>query len=128
MLGEHGYVGLLLFLLLWLLVWRDATSIIRSARSHKELQWAVDLARMIQVSLVGYAVGGTFLNLAYYDVPYNLIAALVLTRVLIEKEIKSLDESKEPAAGQKVGAAASGDQRSDSRSPFGPQMSPRKQG
>jgi hypothetical protein len=127
MLGEHGYVGLLLFLLLWFLVWRDAASIIRNARSHKDLQWAVDLARMIQVSLVGYAVGGSFLNLAYYDVPYNLIAALILTRVLIEKEIKSLEESKELAAGQKA-AAGSADQPPDSRVPFGPQMSPRKHG
>jgi probable O-glycosylation ligase (exosortase A-associated) len=128
MLGEHGYVGLLLFLLLWFLVWRDAASIIRNARSHKDLQWAVDLARMIQVSLVGYAVGGSFLNLAYYDVPYNLIAALILTRVLIEKEIKSLEESKELAAGQKADAAGSADQPPDSRVPFGPQMSPRKHG
>jgi hypothetical protein len=43
---------------------------------------------MIQVSLVGYFVGGAFLSLAYYDVPYNLLVALVLTRVLIEKEVK----------------------------------------
>jgi probable O-glycosylation ligase (exosortase A-associated) len=87
-LGEHGFLGLALFLMLWILVWRDASWIIRQSRSRKELQWASDLARMIQVSLVGYFVGGAFLSLAYYDVPYNLVVALVLTRVLIEKEVK----------------------------------------
>jgi putative inorganic carbon (hco3(-)) transporter len=85
MLGEHGYVGLALFLLLWLFVWRDASWIIRQARSRGELKWASDLARMIQVSLVGYAVGGAFLNLAYYDVPYNLLVAIVLARLLVAK-------------------------------------------
>jgi len=87
-LGDHGFLGLALFLLLWILVWRDASWIIRQSRSQKELQWASDLARMIQVSLVGYFVGGAFLSLAYYDVPYNLIVALVVARVLIEKEVK----------------------------------------
>jgi len=48
---------------------------------------------MIQVSLIGYAVGGAFLNLSYYDVPYFLLAALALTRVLVEKQIKSPDQS-----------------------------------
>src|SRR6266850_3565283 len=90
MLGEHGYVGLMLFLLLWILVWRDTWWVIKHSRSHSELQWALDLARITQMSLVGYAVGGAFLNLAYYDVPYNLPVALVLTRILVEKEIKSV--------------------------------------
>jgi len=91
MLGEHGFVGLLLFLLLWLLVWRDASWIDRRARSQAGWQWASDLARMVQVALVGYAVGGAFLNLAYYDVPYNLIVALVVTRILVERQIQSAE-------------------------------------
>jgi hypothetical protein len=60
------------------------------------LQWASDLARMIQVSLVGYAVGGAFLSLAYYDVPYDLLVALVLTRLLVEKELKGLEQQDVP--------------------------------
>jgi|RhiMethySRZTD1v2_1073278.scaffolds.fasta_scaffold261541_2 probable O-glycosylation ligase (exosortase A-associated) len=92
-LGEHGFVGLLLFLLLWLLVWRDASWIDRRARTQEGWQWASDLARMVQVALVGYGVGGAFLNLAYYDVPYNLIVALVVTRILVERQIQSAAEA-----------------------------------
>lgn len=95
MLGEHGFLGLALFLLFWILVWRDASWIITQSRGQKELRWASDLARMIQVSLVGYFVGGAFLSLAYYDVPYNLVVALVLTRGLIEKEVKGVAPKKE---------------------------------
>ncbi|HKQ25280.1 MAG TPA: putative O-glycosylation ligase, exosortase A system-associated [Burkholderiales bacterium] len=94
-LGEHGFVGLALFLLFWILVWRDASWIIRQCRNQKELLWASDLARMIQVSLVGYFVGGAFLSLAYYDVPYNLMVALVLTRLMVGKAIKSVDMTQE---------------------------------
>jgi len=90
MLGEHGFLGLALFLLLWILVWRDASWIIKQTHSMKHLRWASDLARMIQVSLIGYAVGGAFLNLAQYDVPYNLLAALVLTRVLVERAVRNV--------------------------------------
>jgi len=33
---------------------------------------------MIQVSLVGYGAGGAFLGLAYFDLTYHLMIALVL--------------------------------------------------
>jgi hypothetical protein len=33
---------------------------------------------MCQVSLAGYAVGGAFLSLAYYDLPYNELILVVL--------------------------------------------------
>jgi putative inorganic carbon (hco3(-)) transporter len=100
MLGEHGYVGLGLFLLLWILVWRDASWIIREARSRGDLKWAADVARMTQVSLTGYAVGGAFLDLAYYDVPYNLLVVVVLVRVLIEKAMKGSDQAAHTGAAE----------------------------
>jgi putative inorganic carbon (hco3(-)) transporter len=46
---------------------------------------------MIQVSLVGFAVGGAFLNLAYFGVPYDLLVALVLTRLQVEKRLNELE-------------------------------------
>ncbi len=128
MLGEHGYVGLTLFLLLWFLVWRDASWIIRQSRGLGELRWAFDLARMIQLSLVAYAVGGAFQNQAYFDLPYELLIALVLTRVLVEKEIKTL-ESKEGAQVRPELIVARGDeQRGVAGSAFDPQMNPDKRG
>lgn len=99
MLGEHGYVGLMLFLLLWFLIWRDASWIIRHTRDRTDLRWAHDLARMSHVSLVGYAVGGAFLNLAYFDVPYYLVVALVVTRLLVEKGIEDVTPAQDRSAG-----------------------------
>ncbi len=70
-LGEHGWVGLALFLVDVVVRCGDAARwIIRAARNRQDLKWAASLSAMIQVSLVGYFVGGTFLNLAYWDFPY----------------------------------------------------------
>jgi probable O-glycosylation ligase (exosortase A-associated) len=117
MLGEHGFVGLALFVLLWVLVWRDASWIIRQSQDQETLRWASDLARMIQVSLVGYFVGGAFLNLAQYDVPYNLLVALVLTRGLVEKQIEGVHHRNGEVP---VSAIDTADQQPASNTRFGP--------
>lgn len=88
-LGEHGFVGLGLYLLLGFVTWRTGSWIIRNTANLKEYRWAFNLATMIQVSLIGFAVGGTFLSLLYFDVPYYLMAAMVVTRIVVEKELKA---------------------------------------
>jgi putative inorganic carbon (HCO3(-)) transporter len=85
-LGEHGWVGLALYLALGFFTWRTGAAIIRHAAPFAELAWAGNLARMIQVSLLGFLVGGAFLSLAYFDVPYYLMAAVVATRAIVERE------------------------------------------
>ena len=79
-LGEHGFVGLLLFMTLWLLVWWNAGRLRTEARNAPETKWLSDLGAMCQVSLVGYAVGGAFLSLAYFDLPYNILIMIVVAR------------------------------------------------
>ncbi len=82
-LGEHGFVGLALFLLLGLLVWRSGTWIIKRARNIEDCKWMMDLAAMLQVSIVGYAVAGAALGLAYFDLVYHFIAIMVLVKVML---------------------------------------------
>lgn len=82
-LGEHGFVGLGMFLLLGLMTWRTASSVIRRARRDRDKRWLADLAAMIQVSLVGYASSGAFLGLAYFDYYYTLIALVVLCKTVL---------------------------------------------
>jgi probable O-glycosylation ligase (exosortase A-associated) len=82
-LGEHGFVGLALFLLLGAMTWRTASWIIRQARGDPQKRWAADLAAMAQVSLVGYASAGAFLGLAYFDFYYTLVATVILTRTVL---------------------------------------------
>ncbi|MYM67268.1 putative O-glycosylation ligase, exosortase A system-associated [Pseudoduganella sp. FT55W] len=86
-LGEHGFVGLGLYLLVGVLTWRSAAYVVRHSRDDAELQWASNLAKMIQASLIGFAVGGAFLSLLYFDVPYYLMAAVVALRALTEQRM-----------------------------------------
>jgi putative inorganic carbon (hco3(-)) transporter len=78
-LGEHGFVGLALFMVFWMLTWQLSRRIIKRTKDDPAARWAYLLATMIQVSLIGYFVGGMFLNLAYWDMPYFLMIALVVT-------------------------------------------------
>lgn len=87
-LGEHGFVGLFLFLLLLWLTFRNGSWIGRHARDREDLRWALDLSAMVQVSLVGYAVGGAFLGMAYFDLYYHLVAINLLTRALVEQALQ----------------------------------------
>jgi probable O-glycosylation ligase (exosortase A-associated) len=78
-MGEHGFIGFALFMVIALVTWRRGNQIIRACKRDPERKWAADLASMLQVSFVGYAAGGAFLGLAYFDLPYHLIIVMVLT-------------------------------------------------
>jgi len=82
-LGEHGFVGLGIYLLLGCFTWRSAAVVVQRCRGHAELDWAARLAAMIQASLIGFAVGGAFLSLLYWDVPYYLMAAIIAARAQV---------------------------------------------
>jgi probable O-glycosylation ligase (exosortase A-associated) len=95
-LGEHGFPGLFLFLLLWFLGWRTAGRIKSRTSGHEDLGWATRLALMVQVSLVAYLVGGAFLSLAYFDLPYDLLIILVALRSIVNARV--LETSTTPSA------------------------------
>ena len=84
-LGEHGFLGLALFLLLIIMTWRSATQVRRRAAKLPELYWMRDLGAMIQVSLTAYLAAGTFLGMAYFDYFYNLLLIVVACKVILRK-------------------------------------------
>lgn len=83
-LGNHGWIGLFLFLAIWVSTYRNAGWLMRNARKIPEAKWLSDLGAMVQVGLVGYAAGGAFLSLAYFDLPYNMMVMVVLGRKWVE--------------------------------------------
>jgi probable O-glycosylation ligase (exosortase A-associated) len=77
MLGEHGYVGLALFLSLAIASWMTARRTIKASRNSSDCAREADLARAIQVSLIGFASAGAFVNIAYWDFVYYEIVILM---------------------------------------------------
>jgi putative inorganic carbon (HCO3(-)) transporter len=87
-LGELGFIGLAIFLSFWFFTWRTAAWVRRHARNDPETEWASTLAGLCQVSLVAYFIGGAFLSLSYFDLPYNLMVLVVVARQIVEKRLK----------------------------------------
>jgi len=101
MLAEQGFVGLFIFLAIGIITFWHAQRIRKMTRDNASLRWAFDLASMCQVTIVGYAVGGAFLGLAYWDLPYTVVAIVMLTSVIVEGEL-SRDKVDKDFAGDRV--------------------------
>lgn len=99
MLGDHGYVGLFLFLLLGFLCLSTTQWIRKNTRPHEDLKWAGDLATALQVSLVGFSIGGAFLSLANWDFYYELAAIIAILKFHVQFELNKPDSAR-PAANQ----------------------------
>lgn len=85
-LADHGWIGLILFLIILWGAWRTASRISRLTDPLPEHRWMADLARMLQVSLVAYGVGGAFLSMSYFDLPWHIVSFLILMRAMLEKQ------------------------------------------
>ncbi|MCY4744639.1 putative O-glycosylation ligase, exosortase A system-associated [Pelomonas sp. UHG3] len=94
-LGEHGFIGLGLFLTLFCFVWGTAGTLRKKGVAQPQTQWLSDLGGMVQVSLAGYAVGGAFLSLSYWDLPYNLMILTVIGKRWLDRK-EWLREKEEP--------------------------------
>lgn len=84
-LGNHGFIGLALYLFIWFSTYRYAGWLRKHGKANPQTKWTSDLGAMAQVSLVGYAAGGAFLSMPYFDLPYNLMVMVVLARMWVEK-------------------------------------------
>lgn len=99
-LGELGYPGLLLFLLILYSIWFGAKNNINMAEKMNkdsdstEYEWVAQLNRMLQVSLIAYMSGGAFLGLAYWDLPYHILALVICCKNNL-KEVEQSIKAKE---------------------------------
>ncbi len=93
-MAEHGFPGFFIWAAFPVVAWLNARWIIRKAAAVADLQWAVDLARMGQVSVLAFLGSGTFLPLMYYDVYFTVMAAIAATRIVVERQLaEQTDES-----------------------------------
>ena len=89
-LGENGFVGLALYLLLIAAAIIDYRTVILRTKSVPHLLWANDLARMLQLSLFAFCVGGAALSVAYYDIFVLLIWMSIALKAYTRQEQRKL--------------------------------------
>jgi probable O-glycosylation ligase (exosortase A-associated) len=104
-LGAHGFVGLLLFLLLGAASLRTGNWIAKHTRDRPDLAWAHDLASMTRVGLIGFAVGGAALNLAFFDLFYHMLVIISATRFIVGRELAKAPVVTNAPASEPTGQA-----------------------
>lgn len=89
-LGDLGYVGLLIFLALLASAFATSRKIKRLAkRVPGGNAWAVDLSTAITLSLVAFMAGGAGVSLAYFELMYLLVVMLSVIRRVLEEQVSS---------------------------------------
>lgn len=84
-LGEHGFIGLTIYVLLMLSALRNTVLTVRKGKNWPEAKVAVELANALQLSIICVAVAGNSLSLAYYDVYLTLYALTFALRRIVEQ-------------------------------------------
>ncbi len=72
-LGDHGFIGFTLFLLIISLSFIKVLSIERAFKDS----WQGDLAKMIKLSLIAYCISGAALSMAYFELFYVLLSMII---------------------------------------------------
>jgi len=91
-LGDHGFVGLGMYLAILAVAFFKTGSIARRARLTDAHGWIPLLATMLQLSIFSFALGGAALSFAYFD----LIFALFGLVVILEKRLLAVAAPRSP--------------------------------
>jgi probable O-glycosylation ligase (exosortase A-associated) len=86
-LGEHGFVGLGLFLALLLSCLFGLRSLRRKSRASPSTYWIIPYTHMLEIGLLAFMISGAFLELAYFDLFYQVVATIGLLGILYKREI-----------------------------------------
>lgn len=85
-LGEHGVLAFMVWVGLLVSCMSSLGAVKRYGVSGQEGLWMVPWADMLRISFVGYAVAGTFLDFAYFDIYYQLIAAVIILKEQMQRQ------------------------------------------
>jgi probable O-glycosylation ligase (exosortase A-associated) len=99
-LSEHGFPTFAVWLGVILAGAYYSLRITALARDRADLRWAYDLARMSQVSMVAYAIGGSFLSLAYWDYFWTMMVVIGATHALVLQAVRQAASPSVVAEGK----------------------------
>jgi len=86
-LGNHGFIGLFLFVSMLLTAYFKAARIQRIAKINNYESWMIDLTKMIQISLTVFSTTGALVNVAYFDFLYAIFAMIVALDYKVQKMV-----------------------------------------
>lgn len=99
-LGEQGFVGLALFLGLIGSCFLSLSKLRRRAALNEKLAWAIPYTRMFEISLLAYMANGATLGRAYFDLFYQIVACIVVLKIVWQREVAELFEQQFDVSAQ----------------------------
>ncbi len=89
-LGDHGFIGLLLFLLILFVAFSQARLVAKRLKKQQGMENLAKLSSMLRVSLFAYAIAGAAVSLAYFDLLFAIFAIThVMNRISLEHRAKT---------------------------------------
>ncbi len=85
-LGEHGVLAFVVWVGLLVSCMSSLGAVKRYGVSDQEGAWMIQWADVLRISFVGYAIAGTFLDFAYFDIYYQLIAAVIILKEQMRRQ------------------------------------------
>lgn len=73
-LGDHGFMGLLIYLLMLIVTLLKLSSMVTRAYKYKLESWVIYLAKILRLSLFVFCLSGALLSVAYIDLLYAIFA------------------------------------------------------
>lgn len=83
-LGEHGFIGLAIYLLIMLSALRNTQIAARLSRNRRDGMTVLELANALQLSILCLAIAGNSLSIAYYDAYLTIFGMTFALRSLVE--------------------------------------------
>lgn len=81
-LGDLGFIGLGIFLFIIAhAIWSRWRIVGMIGKNNPQLIWARDMADMLMLSILAFAIGGAAVSLAYFEVIYIVIMLMELLRI-----------------------------------------------
>ena len=88
MLGEQGFVGLGLFLLLLASCFLSMRKLRKRARNDDRIAWVEPYTHMFEVTLMAYMISGATLGRAYFDFFYQVVALVIILKILAARDLQ----------------------------------------
>ena len=90
-LGDHGFVGLALYLAIIARAFASARKVARQARAHVETAWIGGVSTTFQLCIFTFCLGGAALSFAYFDLIFAIYGLiLVLDRRILPGALKAI--------------------------------------
>lgn len=105
-LGDHGFIGFALYFAMLLSTLGLLRRVRKAAKTLPAMNWAGELASMMQVSFLAFFVSGLALSMAYYDIVFLFIGiALALDQMILDYK-KSGHQTMNAIAGRPAAASS----------------------